>query len=199
MSRYRGEEHEEFRPVLEVVEEAVAILNRYFSPVVIGANVSGNTINAVVHVVATTAMGLLYCSILIDTNFCDREVFRTNATTFDWPETVGGANASFECPNNGAVMTRFCEIGGQWAEFNPITSGSQCTSFCRREVIETLGIIWPETPSGTNISLTCPNNPRISVTRVCSSKGVWQPFNEEVCGVVGQLLSGLNNSFTNVR
>ena len=31
-----------FEPVLEVVEEAATILNRYFSPVVIGANVSGN-------------------------------------------------------------------------------------------------------------------------------------------------------------
>ena len=66
-------------------------------------------------------------------------------------------------------------------------------------MIEASGIVWPETPSGTNVILTCPNNPRVSVTRVCNSKGVWQSFNEEACGVVGQLLSGLNNSFTNVR
>lgn len=138
-----------------------------------------------------------FTCICTDTSFCDREVVRTNATTFDWPETVGGANASFECPNNGAVVTRFCEIGGQWADFDP--TGSMCTSFCRREEIQTAGIIWPETPSGTDVSLTCPNNPRVSVTRVCNSKGVWQLFNQEACGVVGQLLSGLNNSFTNVN
>ena len=123
-------------------------------------------------------------------------MIRTNATTFDWPETVGGVNASFECPNNGAVITRFCEIGGEWMEFDP----RGCISFCRREVIQTQGTtyIWPETPSDTNASFICPNNPSFSVARVCNSKGVWQSFNEDACGVVGQLLSGLNNSFTNV-
>lgn len=96
------------------------------------------------------------------------------------------------------MVTRYCETGGQWEDFDP--SGSLCTSFCRREIIQTAEIIWPETPSGTTIILTCPNNPRVSVTRVCNSKGVWQPlnFDEEACGIVGQLLSGLNNSFTNV-
>ena len=45
MTQYRGEnlDDDDFSPVLEVVEEAATILNRYFSPVIIGANVSGTT------------------------------------------------------------------------------------------------------------------------------------------------------------
>ena len=72
---------------------------------------------------------------------------------------------------------------------------------CRQEVIETSGTtyIWPETPSNTIVSFTCPNNHGFSVARNCSAVGVWQSFNEDACGVVGQLLNGLNNSFTNVR
>ena len=38
-------------------------------------------------------------------------------TTFDWPETMGGANASYTCPNN-ATVTRRCEVGGQWQDFD---------------------------------------------------------------------------------
>lgn len=45
VTQYRVEDldDDDFRPVLEVVEEAATILNRYFSPVVIGVNVSGTT------------------------------------------------------------------------------------------------------------------------------------------------------------
>lgn len=38
-------------------------------------------------------------------------------TTFDWPETTGGANASYTCPNN-ATVTRRCEAGGLWQDFD---------------------------------------------------------------------------------
>lgn len=45
VTQYRGEDNlnddDNFRTVLEVTEEAVVILNRYFAPVIIGANVSG--------------------------------------------------------------------------------------------------------------------------------------------------------------
>ena len=46
VTQYRGEnlDDDNFRPVLEVVEEAATILNRYFSPIVLGANVSGTII-----------------------------------------------------------------------------------------------------------------------------------------------------------
>ena len=38
-------------------------------------------------------------------------------TTFDWPETTGGANASYTRPNN-ATVTRWCEAGGLWQDFD---------------------------------------------------------------------------------
>lgn len=43
---YRGEDLDDndFKPVLEVVEDATTILNRYFSPVIIGANASGTSL-----------------------------------------------------------------------------------------------------------------------------------------------------------
>lgn len=96
------------------------------------------------------------------------------------------------------VVMRLCEVGGQWKEFDE----TLCTnaSFCRTEIVQTEGstYLWPETPSGSSTSIACPSNPEFSVTRQCSIGGVWQPFDEEVCGVVIQLLSRLNNSFTNV-
>ena len=97
------------------------------------------------------------------------------------------------------MVTRWCEVGGQWQDFDQ--EGCASTSFCRREVIQTLSTTytWPETPSGSVASFTCPNNPEFSVSRECNAGGVWQPFNEEACGVVSQQLSRLNNSFINVR
>ena len=71
---------------------------------------------------------------------------------------------------------------------------------CRKEEIEISGTtyIWPETPSDSIASFTCPNNRGFSVFRNCSTLGMWLPFDEDACGVVSQLLNGLNNSFTNV-
>lgn len=73
--------------------------------------------------------------------------------------------------------------------------------FCTQEVVQRsdFSYIWPQTSVGINVSIGCPNNPEFSVTRECNSEGMWQPFDETVCGVVIQLLSGLNSSFTNVR
>lgn len=71
---------------------------------------------------------------------------------------------------------------------------------CRNEVIQASGTtyIWPATPSDSTASFTCPNNRGFSVFRNCSTLGIWLPFDEGACGVVNQLLTRLNNSFTNV-
>lgn len=45
----------------------------------------------------------------------------------------------------------------------------------------------------------CPLSPAVSVIRTCGAGGVWEPFNEEACGVVNEQLNQLNNSFNNVR
>lgn len=49
VTQHRGEDFDEddFTPVLKVVEEAAVILNRFFSPVIIGVNVSGTNNNLV--------------------------------------------------------------------------------------------------------------------------------------------------------
>lgn len=60
---------------------------------------------------------MLILSYIIDTGFCSRESIRENDVTFDWPETVGGGNASFLCPNN-ATVTRWCGVGGKWQDFD---------------------------------------------------------------------------------
>lgn len=134
------------------------------------------------------------------TGFCSHETVTIEDTRFEWQETVGGENASFQCPNRlDMVVTRWCEVGGQWEDFDETLCAN--ASFCRREVINIEGstYLWPETPSESTASIACPSNSEFSVTRLCSTGGVWQPFDEEVCGVVIQLLSRLNNSFTNVR
>ena len=53
----------------------------------------------------------------IATGFCSREIITTEQTTFDWPETVGGDTATYQCQNNNNV-TRVCEIGGTWMTFD---------------------------------------------------------------------------------
>lgn len=53
----------------------------------------------------------------IGTGFCNREIVSAMGTTFDWPETMGGVNASYTCANN-ATVTRRCEVGGQWQDFD---------------------------------------------------------------------------------
>ena len=54
------------------------------------------------------------------TGFCDAETISSESgTTFYWPETRGGVNATFTCPlNREIVVTRSCVIGGEWSQFD---------------------------------------------------------------------------------
>ena len=58
---------------------------------------------------------------------------------------------------------------------------------------------WPETVEGNAATFNCPLSPTVSVARTCGAGGVWEPFNEEACGVVNEQLNQLNSSFSNVR
>lgn len=136
--------------------------------------------------------------IYIVTGFCSQETITSEDTVYLWQETIGGTNTTFQCPNNQVTVTRLCEAGGQWQSFDETACSN--TSFCRRDIVQRPGslYIWPETLSNSNASIRCPTNPEFSVSRECSPDGEWQPFDETACGIVIQLLSGLNNSFTNV-
>ena len=47
-----------------------------------------------------------------------------NDTTFKWPETNGGSDASFTCPNNPSfTVSRRCIPGGQWGIFDEAGCG----------------------------------------------------------------------------
>ena len=131
--------------------------------------------------------------------FCSFETVEFEDTVYVWQETIGGSNASFRCQNKEVVVTRLCEVGGQWQGFDKRSCANN--SFCRRDVVQrpSSTYIWPQSPSGSNVSIMCPTNPDFLVTRECDQDGLWQSFDETACGVVIQLLSGLNNSFTNVR
>ena len=50
-------------------------------------------------------------------------------TTFDWPETIGGADASYQCPNN-ATVTRRCEVRGQWQDFDLTGCATSQYNYC---------------------------------------------------------------------
>ena len=41
---------------------------------------------------------------------------------------------------------------------------------------------WPETKSGSNASLFCPNNPVFTISRHCFDDGQWGEFDKERCG-----------------
>ena len=58
---------------------------------------------------------------------------------------------------------------------------------------------WPETLAGASTTFICPLSREHSVTRVCSSIGEWQSFNEEGCGVANGQLIELEDVFANVR
>ena len=58
---------------------------------------------------------------------------------------------------------------------------------------------WPDTFEGDVAMFSCPLSPTVSVARTCGAGGVWEPFNEETCGVVNEQLNQLNSSFNNVR
>jgi hypothetical protein len=62
-------------------------------------------------------MRIIIYYFIVGTGFCNREVISAIGTTFDWPETVGGANASYVCSNN-ATVTRQCEVEGLWQDFD---------------------------------------------------------------------------------
>ena len=50
---------------------------------------------------------------------CAQEEVTTNSTVFKWPDTAGGSNASFICPNNLLfTVSRMCFKDGQWGEFD---------------------------------------------------------------------------------
>ena len=59
--------------------------------------------------------------------------------------------------------------------------------------------MWPDTFEGDAAMFSCPLSPTVSVARTCGAGGVWEPFNEEACGVVNEQLNQLNSSFNNVR
>ena len=45
-------------------------------------------------------------------------------TTFIWPETVGGGEATFVCPFSSATeVLRSCEVGGVWDYFDETACG----------------------------------------------------------------------------
>ena len=73
---------------------------------------------------------------------------------------------------------------------------------CEAEVVESTSgttYTWPGTFEGNAASFMCPLSPAVSVNRTCGVGGVWEPFNEEACGVVNEQLNQLNSSFNNVR
>lgn len=86
------------------------------APLVAQVTISGK-------ILTITMFGLknLLCAIYnyLGTGFCSREIVSATGTTFDWSETKGGTNASYLCPNN-ATVTRRCEVGGQWQDFDRI-------------------------------------------------------------------------------
>ena len=58
--------------------------------------------------------------------------------------------------------------------------------------------MWPDTFEGDAAMFSCPLSPTVSVARTCGAGGVWEPFNEEACGVVNEQLNQLNSSFSDV-
>ena len=60
------------------------------------------------------------------TGFCEAEtILSESGTTFFWPETRGGQNATFICPSSQQVsVTRSCGAGGVWSQFDENTCGA---------------------------------------------------------------------------
>ena len=103
-------------PVAMVVQQAATVLERW-STHIVGINVSGMMYKQDM-ILPQNVIILTTLHIHIVTGFCSREVVIEDFTTFDWPETLGGTNASFLCQNNNSV-TRMCRVGGIWEKFNP--------------------------------------------------------------------------------
>ena len=110
MTQYKIQDRAVF-PVAIVVQQAAALLERW-STHIVGINVSGTMYKQ-----NTSTIILTIVHMHIATGFCSREVVIEDFTTFDWPETLGGTNASFLCQNNNSV-TRMCGVGGIWKEFD---------------------------------------------------------------------------------
>ena len=57
---------------------------------------------------------------------------------------------------------------------------------------------WPMTSGGETVTLICPLNSDIIVTRNCSGEGLWLNIVDDGC-TVNEQLEIINSSFTNVR
>ena len=118
MTQYRQKD-EEVMSLVQVVHKAAAVLQRQSTPVaIVGVNVSG--MMQVVENVSNDSRKLkidFSSSHKPATGFCNREIISEDDTRFEWPETIGGANASFLCSNN-ATVSRQCGVGGKWQDFD---------------------------------------------------------------------------------
>lgn len=78
---------------------------------------------------------------------------------------------------------------------------SIATGFCDAEIVESTSgtlFVWPEVLGGEEVSFYCPLSPNTSVSRSCGVGGVWEYFDDTVCGIVLGGLNLLNDSFANV-
>ena len=61
---------------------------------------------------------------------CAQEEVMSNDIVFQWPETAGGSNASFICPNNRLfTVSRKCFTDGQWGRFDDKGCGVLASEF----------------------------------------------------------------------
>ena len=61
---------------------------------------------------------------------CAQEEVMSNNIVFKWPQTAGGSNASFICPNNQLFsVSRKCFTGGKWGQFNDEACGVLASDF----------------------------------------------------------------------
>ena len=53
--------------------------------------------------------------VFTETGFCDSEVDETDWGTYQWPETLGGSQATLPCVEDTSItVTRECLTGGGW-------------------------------------------------------------------------------------
>ncbi|KAK8790956.1 hypothetical protein WA158_005587 [Blastocystis sp. Blastoise] len=87
-----------------------------------------------------------------------------------WPITNAGETATQSCTAVPTKqITRTCSITGTWE-----TVQGNCDPLptsCTAESLE--GNEWPQTPVGTDATLSCPTGQAGSITRPCSNEGVW--------------------------
>ena len=63
--------------------------------------------------------------------------------------------------------------------------------FCNSEVTMSGGLsyIWPEASSGTTVSIPCPSDSSVMVTRMCSGSDQWEEPNLGLCRSVSPLIT----------